>query len=134
MSYAAKTIVPVERTKAAIEKLVKRYGAKGFAVGWHNDRAQLSFVAHDRQIRFTIVIPPQAQAERVRWRILLLLVKAKLEAVDAKVVTFEEAFVGDIVMPQTGKTVWETAREGIALAYKGNPTPLSIGVDHGRTA
>jgi hypothetical protein len=131
--YAERTQVPVERSKTEIEKLVKKYGAKGFAVGWHGDRAQLSFIAHERHIRFTILMPPQAQEQRSRWRTLLLLVRAKLEAVNAKVVTFEEAFVGDIVMPQTGKTVWETAREGIALAYKGNPTPLLIGVEHGRT-
>lgn len=132
MTYAANTQVPVERTKAEIEKLVKKYGAKGFAAGWHGDRAQLSFVAHERHIRFTIIMPTQAQAARSRWRTLLLLVKAKLEAVDAKVATFEEAFVGDIVMPDTGKTVWEMAREPIALAYQGKPTPLLIGVDHGR--
>ena len=132
MTYAASTQVPVERTKAEIEKLVKKYGAKGFAAGWHGDRAQINFVAHDRHIRFTILIPQQAQAQRSRWRTLLLLVKAKLEAVDAKVVTFEEAFVGDIVMPD-GKTVWETVREPITLAYQGKPTPLLIGVEHGRT-
>lgn len=134
MTYAAHTQVPVERTKAEIEKLVKKYGAKGFATGWHGDRAQLSFVAHERHIRFTIIVPQAPQAQRSRWRTLLLLVKAKLEAVDAKVVTFEEAFVGDIVMPDTGKTVWEMTREQIALGYAGKPTPLLIGVDHGRSS
>ena len=133
MPYAAHTSVPVERTKVDIEKLVKKYGAKGFAVGWHNDRAQISFAAHDQLIRFTIIIPPAPQPERTRWRTLLLLVKAKLEAVDAKVVTFEEAFVGDIVMPDTGKTVWEMTREQIKLGYAGKSVPLLIGADHGRT-
>lgn len=131
--YANSTKVPVERTKADIEKLVKKYGAKGFAIGWHNNRAQISFAAHDRHIRFTILVPEAAQPERSRWRTLLLLVKAKLEAVDAKVVTFEEAFVGDIVMPDTGRTVWEMTREQISLGYAGRPTQFLIGVDHGRT-
>ena len=124
MTYAKNTSVPVERTKAEIEKLVKKYGAKGFAVGWHGDRAQLSFIAHDRHIRFTIIVPQQAQAQRSRWRTLLLLVKAKLEAVDAKVVTFEEAFFADIIIPETGKTVWETAREPLKLAYEGKSVNL----------
>lgn len=132
MAYAKDTSVPVERTRAEIEKLVKKYGAKGFSAGWLGDRANISFIAHDRQIRFTIIVPQQAQAQRSRWRVLLLLVKAKLEAVDAKVVTFEEAFVGDIVMPNTGKTVWETVREPIALGYSNQPTPLLLGVDHGK--
>jgi hypothetical protein len=127
MPYAVDTKVPVERTKAEIEKLVKKYGAKGFAVGWHDERAQISFVAHERHIRFTIVVPQGAQLARSRWRTLLLLVKAKLEAVEAKVVTFEEAFVGDIVMPDTGRTVWEMTREQIKLGYAGKPTPLLLG-------
>ena len=46
------------------------------------------------------------------------MVKAKLVAVDEKVVTFEEAFFADIVMPETNKTVWETAREPLRLAYE----------------
>ena len=58
--------------------------------------------------------------ERERWRALLLLVKAKLVAVDGKIATFEEAFVGDIVLPETGKTVWESVREPLQLAYAQN--------------
>lgn len=131
MTYAANTQVPVERTKAEIEKLVRKYGAKGFGVGWQGDRAQVSFVAHERHIRFTILVPQAAQQQRSRWRTLLLLVKAKLEAVDAKVVTFEEAFVGDIVMPETGKTVWEMTREQIRLSHEGKPAPLLIGGPNG---
>jgi hypothetical protein len=125
MTYAARTSVPVEKSRADIEKLVKKYGAKGFQAGWHGARAQLEFLAHDRHIRFSVVMPDAAQAQRQKWRALLLLVKAKLEAVDAKIASFEEAFVGDIVMPN-GRTVYEVAREGIALAYKDRDpnTPL----------
>ena len=122
--FAARTRVPVEKTKAEIERLVKRYGAKGFASGWQGDAARIEFVAHNRHIRFTVMVPQAEQAARQKWRALLLLVKAKLEAVDAKIATFEEAFVGDIVMPD-GKTVWEAAREPIKLAYDtGKPVAL----------
>lgn len=127
MTYAAGTTVPVERTKAEIEKLVRKYGAKGFAIGWHGDQTQISFIARERHIRFTILVPQNAQPARSKWRTLLLLVKAKLEAVDAKVVSFEEAFVGDIVMPDTGKTVWEMTREQIRLGYEGKPAPFLLG-------
>ena len=105
-TYASRTKVPVERSKAEIEKMLKRYGAKGFASGWQGSIARLEFLAHERHIRFSVVIPENPQAARQKWRALLLLVKAKLEAVDAKIATFEQAFVGDIVMPD-GKTVWE---------------------------
>jgi hypothetical protein len=122
--YAQRTRVPVEKTKAEIERLLKRYGAKGFATGWQGDMARLEFLAHDRHIRFTVMVPQQEQAARQKWRALLLLVKAKLEAVDAKIATLEQAFVGDIVLPD-GRTVWESARESIKLAYEsGKPVHL----------
>jgi hypothetical protein len=121
--YAARTSVPVEKTRDEVERLVKRYGAKGFVSGWQGDAARIEFLAHDRHIRFTVIVPQGEQAQRQKWRALLLLVKAKLEAVDANIATFEEAFVGDIVMPD-GRTVWETTREPIKLAYQGKPATL----------
>jgi hypothetical protein len=121
--FAARTTVSVEKTKSEIERLVKRYGAKGFASAWQNDSARLEFLARDRHIRITVFVPPQAQAERQKWRSLLLVIKAKLESVDAKIATFEEAFATDIVMP-SGKTVWEEIREPIKLAYEGKAVAL----------
>jgi hypothetical protein len=122
--FAARTKVPIEKTKVEIERLVKRYGVKGFVAGWQGDSARIEFLAHDRHIRLTVVAPLQEQAARQKWRALLLLVKAKLEAVDANIATFEEAFVGDIVMPDE-RTVWESAREPIKLAYEtGKPVAL----------
>jgi hypothetical protein len=59
---------------------------------------------------------------------LFFLGKAQPGGVDSKVVTFEEAFVGDIVMPDTGKTVWESVREPIKLSYQMNKSlPLLPG-------
>jgi hypothetical protein len=115
--FAARTRVPVEQTRIEIERLVRRYGATGFVSGWEGSNARIGFIAHNRHIRFTVSVPEQEQAARQKWRALLLLVKAKLEAVDAKIATFEEAFVGDIVMPD-GRTVWETTREPIKIAYE----------------
>lgn len=122
--YAARTRVPVEKSKIEIERLVRRYGAKGFVAGWQGDAARVEFIAHSRHIRLTVLMPPAEQAARQKWRALLLLVKAKLEAVDAKIASFEEVFVGDIVMPD-GRTVWEAAREPIKIAYdSGKPVAL----------
>lgn len=122
--FAARTRVPIEKTRMEIERLAKRYGAAGFASGWQGSTARIQFVAQNRHIRFTVAVPEQEQAARQKWRALLLLVKAKLEAVDAKIATFEEAFVGDIVMPD-GRTVWETTREPIKIAYStGKPVAL----------
>jgi hypothetical protein len=119
MPYARRTKVPVDKTRLEIERLVKRFGAKGFASGWSGASARVEFFCQNRHIRLTVAVPTSDQAEREKWRALSLLVKAKLVAVDAKIATFEEAFFADIVMPETGKTVWETAREPVKLAYEG---------------
>ena len=117
MRYAARTAVPVDKTRVEIEKVIRRYGATGFVSGWQNDDVRLEFLCRGRHIRFIMKEPAVEQAKRQKWRSLLLLVKAKLEAVDAKITTFEEAFLGDIVMPD-GKTVYERVREPIALEYE----------------
>lgn len=126
MPYAHKTRVPVDKTRLEIERLVRKYGAKGFMGGWHdgsaaqNGKARVEFFCRDRHIRLTVDVPASEQAARERWRAVLLLVKSKLVAVDAKIVTFEQAFVGEIVMPETGRTVWESVSEPIKLAYQQN--------------
>jgi hypothetical protein len=119
MGYARRTKVPVDQTRMDIERLVKKYGAKGFASAWQDKSARVEFLCHNRHVRLTVATDNKtAQDEREQWRAMLLLVKAKLVAVDAKIATFEQAFVGDIVVPATGKTVWETAREPLRLAYE----------------
>jgi hypothetical protein len=123
MPYAQRTQVPVDKTRLEIERLVRKYGATGFASAWlatqkGGGTARVEFVCYDRHIRLTVDIPAFDQAARGKWRVLLLMVKAKLVAVDAKVVTFEEAFFADIVMPETNKTVYETAREQLRVSYR----------------
>ena len=128
MTYAAKTKVPADKTRMEIERLVKKYGAKGFSSGWHEGTARVQFYAHNRHVRFTVATASlSAVQERERWRALLLLVKAKLVAVDSKIATFEEAFFADTVMPETGRTVWETAREPLRLAYETNKSLPLLG-------
>jgi hypothetical protein len=47
------------------------------------------------------------QATRERWRALLLIIKAKLEAVSAGIVTFESEFFSQTVATPDGRTVYE---------------------------
>ncbi|HEX3523863.1 MAG TPA: hypothetical protein VHT52_17465 [Stellaceae bacterium] len=123
MPYANRTQVPVDKTRLEIERLVRKYGATGFGSAWQDTgkgggKARVEFVCHNRHIRMTVDIPPYEQKARGRWRVLMLMVKAKLVAVDAEVITFEEAFFADIVMPETNKTVYEMAREPVRLSYE----------------
>ena len=134
MPYAKGTKVPPNKTRLEIENLVRKYGAKGFVGGWHEGTARVEFYCRDRHVRLTVetIGTVGSQAEREKWRALLLLVKSKLVAVDAKIATFEQAFVGDIVMPETGKTVWETVKAPIALSYSERKSVPLLGVSDER--
>ena len=121
--FASRTKVPVEKTRADIERLIKRYGANGFVSGWQGSVARIEFLCADRHIRMSVVVPDNDQAARQKWRALLLVIEAKLESVDAKIATLEQAFATDIMMPG-GKTVWEEIREPIKLAYEGKTIAL----------
>jgi hypothetical protein len=123
MTYAAETKVPVERTRGEIETTLKRYGATKFAYFTEDTRAIIMFEAHERRIRFDLPLPEggkekDQRARRARWRCLLLCIKAKLEAVESHIESFEEAFLAHVVMPD-GVTVAQHSRPLIEQAYKG---------------
>jgi hypothetical protein len=142
MPYAEDTKVPVERSRAEIEALLRRYGADSFASGWTDRDARIQFRAHGRSIRFVLVMPDPAdkqftqhpryswknrsaeaarqayeQEVRRRWGALGLVIKAKLEAVETGIATFDEEFMPRVIMPD-GKTVAEHVQPWIAQAYE----------------
>lgn len=143
--YAADTSVPAEKSRAEIERTLQRYGATAFGYGWTHEAAVVEFAMDRRRVRFRLPMPDPAAAEftltptgkersesaareaweqatRQRWRALNLVVKAKLEAVDAEIATFEEEFLAFIVLP-SGRTVAETAIPAIAQAYETGKVP-----------
>lgn len=139
MSYAQRTSVPADRSRADIEHLLQRAGADQFVVGWSGDtEARVQCRVNAKFLRFVLPMPPREerrfrsqqkyeQEVRRRWRALVLVVKAKLEAVASGISTFEEEFLAHIVMPD-GKTVADHARPMIESAYKsGKVVPLLPG-------
>lgn len=148
--YAENTSVPADRSRAEIERLLQRYGANAFSYGWQEDLAVIAFRAQGRQVKFTIQMPDREdpaftrtpagkrqrteeqalraweQAGRQRWRALALVVKAKLEAVESGIATFEQEFLAHIQLPN-GQTVYEATVEGIAEAYETGDMPKLLG-------
>lgn len=144
--YAEKTCVSSERSRAEIERILSKYGATAFAYGWEGDRAMVGFRLGERQVRFIVPMPdkedpifhrtptgrtrrnPYAateaweQATRQRWRALSLVVKAKLEAVDSGIGTFDEEFLAHIVLPN-GQTVGDWSLPQIEVAYRNGRMP-----------
>lgn len=144
--YAATTEVPADRSRAEIERTLARYGATSFMYGWEPGRAAIQFEKDGRRIRFVLPLPDRRdrafthhsrgertetaaeaayeQAVRQRWRALALMVKAKLEGVDAGIVTFEEEFLAHTVTPD-GRSVYDVVAPALEHAYAtGDVRPL----------
>jgi hypothetical protein len=128
MAFAAYTKVPVEKTRMEIEKLVVGRGARSFATFLESSRGMIAFQLAERNIRFVVPIPPKMKDQEIRsrWRALFLVIKAKLEGIDAGIETIEEAFLAHVVTP-TGRTVMEEIREPLKLQYSGQQVPLLPG-------
>lgn len=130
MAYAQGTKVEVAQTRVDIERILERYGAASFS--WHVEpmKAALQFTMNKRFVRFKLPLPEpgNAKQERLRrekWCALLLVVKAKLESVEAGIETFEESFLAHIIMPDSA-TVGEHALPAIADAYKSGKMPDNL--------
>lgn len=148
MAYAADTIVSVEKSRAEIEGLLMRHGAGKFATAIEPDRAMIGFVIRDRTVRFVLPLPnptdeqfqytPKGryvrkpkdqhqaweQACRSKWRALCLCIKAKLEAVEAGITTFEEEFLAHIVLPNArGQTLGEALIPQMDNLYANGKAP-----------
>jgi hypothetical protein len=124
MAYAEQTKVPVEQTKAEIERTLVRYGADRFAYFTEAGKAVIVFEAKDRRLRFDLPLPAgegdkEQKLRRQKWRALLLCIKAKLESVASGIESFEEAFLAHVVLPN-GQTVADHIAPRIAESYEGN--------------
>lgn len=139
--YASNTEVSSDSSRMEIERTLRRYGAEQFMNGWDPNRAIVAFVIHGRQVRFILPMPdpndrrfthtptrgtPRSataraaeyeQAIRQSWRALNLVIKAKLEAVEAGIVSFDLEFMPHFVLPD-GSTVADVVLPNIQRAYE----------------
>ena len=147
--YAADTEVSPEKSRAEIEKILSRYGATHFGYASTPESASIGFQAKGRRVRFSLPLPPRkgflvdargssrsaaqveaaiAKATRQRWRALALTIKAKLEAAECGISTFESEFLAHIVLPN-GKTMGEVALPQIEQAYQTGDMPPLLGYE-----
>lgn len=147
--YAKDTNVSPEQTLMDIRKTLAKYKANGFGIVEDESRVGVTFDMEGRRVRFVVPLPNRdnpeykyqrsvgkvraggfyaekyEQAIRQRWRALLLTIKAKLESVDSKIETFEEAFMAHIVLPD-GRTMGDVALPQIKQAYIDKKMPLLL--------
>lgn len=138
MTYAKNTTVSTEKSEAEIKRNLRKHGADQIGIMQGDEGAMVMFRMRGRTYRFALRLPDQddqefthyrhssgsmvargadtaqkywEQACRSHWRALNLVIKAKLEAVDAGIVTFEDEFMphaminpkqtlGEIMKPQ----------------------------------
>lgn len=142
--YAENTSVPADRSRVEVEKTLMRYGASGFGYSWEKREvarnpipatgprteirmfAMVGFKFKNRSIRLDLPMPTEREvgtaakaekATRQRWRALLLVIKAKLEAVDSGISTLEHEFLANIVT-ESGRTIGEVIVPQISEAVQ----------------
>lgn len=151
-SFARGTQVPVDRSRFQIEHLLAQAGAERFAYATSATGAAIGFRINGRNIKIMVPMPDLddrnlthnkagyvltelqvkgrfEQEIRRRWRALLLVIKAKLEAVESGIAEFEVEFMPYIVLPG-GATVAEKVLPNVAEAYasKKNIPMLGSGI------
>ena len=149
-SYAKTTNVRPDRTKAEIEALLRRYGADQIISGWDARQAMIGFSREGKLVRIHMKMPDRGaemftrkktgygktcdrsksegdslyeQEIKRMWRALLLVIKAKLEAIESGIATFEQEFLAHLVTPD-GTTVGEWMQPQLDKMYKGRMPKL----------
>lgn len=147
--YARQTKVSVTQSRHDIEALLDAAGAEAFAFMKEAGKASIAFRMHGRNYVLSLTLPERdefkhtasgraryyaedvdkahAQAIRAKWRALLLLLKAKLIAVEDGVTTVEDEFLS-AAMLNDGQTVGQWAARHPA-ALTGGPLLLPGGTD-----
>jgi len=143
--YAAKTDVPVSRSRDEVQRTLARFGATAFGY-MENQQGQvaISFEVKGFRVLMRMQLPDRAsfkfdsrlkirsesaierdfeQACRQRWRSLANGVKAKLALIDDGISSVEREFLADIVVPSTGQTYGDMAIPGIVEVYANHALP-----------
>ena len=128
MSYADRTRVEVESSRAEIERDLKKYGADAFGFTIDKTNATIAFRIRETYYRLSMIVPEGSQAARSRWRALALVIKAKLVAVQAGVETLEDAFLANMVMPDS-QTVGEWIKPQMLEAHRIGVMPQRLMIE-----
>jgi len=116
--YAKDTRVPISHSRTEIERTLLRYGIDEFGMGVSPRGDGIIFKKNDKVYKINVPNPDPnkfstdtkyEQARRQRWRILLLSIKAKLEEIEAGLISFDDQFLAYMALPD-GSTVGDFMR------------------------
>lgn len=151
MTFASNTSVSVEKSRAELDRVLAKAGASQRMMGSDDAEgvAYVVFTLDKRQVRLRVPMPradekrfqrdgrgrpldaskraaAYEQGCRTRWRQLLLLVKAKLEAITLGLSTVEREFLADLYLAD-GRTVHQAIEDGLADMYMTGAMPPLLG-------
>lgn len=150
-TYAENTSVSVEKSRIELDRMLAGAGATSRGVG-SDDAAGVAWVVFrlsDRHVKLSLPLPKLEQfkrapirsrvtwtSERQReaweqacrssWRALVLLVKAKLEAIHRGISTVEREFLADVYLSD-GRTVHEALVTELQRMYVSGKMPALLG-------
>ena len=150
--YAEGTAVPVARSRDEVYRLLDRYGATEHLVGGDASRVVVGFRLTGRLIRVDRPLPRRASFPsqagydreiRRQWRVLVLVLKGRLELIDDGAETVDQAFAAYLALPD-GTTAGDRIGAYVDRAYETGqmpdsllpglpPTPKVIALGAGRT-
>jgi len=150
--YASNTEVPSDRSRLDIERVLMNHGARGFGYETDTGRVMITFRVLNEigalvAVQISLTMPCQddeeftktptgknrsenqayaayEQACRSSWRQLLLIIRAKMEAVAAGISTIEREFMPDIVIGKGGRTLGQWMEENQKAIEAGGKIPL----------
>jgi hypothetical protein len=141
--YAQNTTVPVDRSRAEIERLLKSRGVLEMASGFTETEFTIAWQLDGFRYRITMPLPDRSQFVRTpkgkrrtsdvveserekesrrRFRAVLLLMKALFEAVDSGVLTNRQAFNPWLMLPG-GQNVTEWVDDNAENVYRSGVIP-----------
>lgn len=128
--YAEGTKITPEKSQVEVQTILKKYGATDVASGEQGEQAVIGFKFNGKLYKIILPYPDikdfllsgnrtrtglqqqTAKDQEIRrlWRALILVIKAKLEAAQSGIVTFEQEFMAHIVVNEQGQTMYEWAK------------------------
>ena len=145
MAYAQGTTVPVSRSKAEVESILRKAGATGYMCGWDSERGytrvqcklggrmllfevwepsvvEMKVTEAGRKRNLTAAKQAAVKETRRRWRGLVLIIKAKLEFIETGASSIDAEFLANLMLPD-GSTVGSHAMPGVQRAYETGKMP-----------
>lgn len=112
--FAQNTKVPISRSKAHIEEVIRKYGGDRFGYMQDKKMAIIAFEINGKPVQLRIPMSDDEQENIRRWRSMFLITKAKLEYIELGYSSIEKEFLSDIMLPH-GETIGDWCVPQIAL-------------------